>query len=104
MYAQWLGTQPEPEAARRRIEASIFFGQRMTTVEEIANMVLVRFNLTLARNADLLVRCWIMDTQFSLIQLPVENHIPNVSAATASTLRPNHDRRGVSATRCYNAP
>jgi L-fucose dehydrogenase len=39
MYAQWLGTQPEPEAARRRIEASIPFGQRMTTTQEIANMV-----------------------------------------------------------------
>jgi len=39
MYAQWLGTQPEPEAARRRIEATIPFGQRMTTAEEIANTV-----------------------------------------------------------------
>jgi L-fucose dehydrogenase len=39
MYAQWLGTQPEPEAARRRIEASIPFGQRMTTADEIAHMV-----------------------------------------------------------------
>jgi len=39
MYAQWLGTQPEPEAARRRIEASIPFGQRMTTAEEIADMI-----------------------------------------------------------------
>ena len=39
MYAQWLGTQPEPEAARRRIEASIPLGQRMTKAEEIADMV-----------------------------------------------------------------
>ena len=37
--AQWLGAQPDPEAARRRIEASIPFGQRMTRAEEIANMV-----------------------------------------------------------------
>jgi L-fucose dehydrogenase len=39
MYAQWLRSQPEPEAARRRIEARIPFEQRMTTAEEIANMV-----------------------------------------------------------------
>jgi L-fucose dehydrogenase len=39
MYAQWLGTQPDPKAARRRIEARIPFEQRMTTTQEIANMV-----------------------------------------------------------------
>jgi L-fucose dehydrogenase len=39
MYAQWLRTQPDPEAARRRIEARIPFEQRMTTTQEIANMV-----------------------------------------------------------------
>jgi L-fucose dehydrogenase len=39
MYAQWLGAQPAPEAARRRIEAGIPLGQRMTTPEEIANLV-----------------------------------------------------------------
>ena len=39
MYGQWLRTQPEPEAARQRIEARIPFEQRMTTTEEIANMV-----------------------------------------------------------------
>jgi NAD(P)-dependent dehydrogenase (short-subunit alcohol dehydrogenase family) len=36
---QWLGGQPEPEAARRQIEVGIPFGQRMTTTEEVANMV-----------------------------------------------------------------
>ncbi len=39
MYAQWLGNQPDPGAARRRIEARIPFEQRMTTAEEIANAV-----------------------------------------------------------------
>jgi NAD(P)-dependent dehydrogenase (short-subunit alcohol dehydrogenase family) len=37
--AQWLGSQPDPEATRRQIEAGIPFGQRMTTTEEIADMV-----------------------------------------------------------------
>jgi L-fucose dehydrogenase len=36
MYAQWLQTLPDPEAARRRIEAKVPLGQRMTTCEEIA--------------------------------------------------------------------
>jgi L-fucose dehydrogenase len=39
MYAQWLASQPDPAATRRRIEASIPFEQRMTTSLEIANMV-----------------------------------------------------------------
>ena len=39
MYAQWLSGQADPEAVRRRIEASIPFGHRMTTAEEIANTV-----------------------------------------------------------------
>jgi NAD(P)-dependent dehydrogenase (short-subunit alcohol dehydrogenase family) len=39
MYASWLSAQPDPEAARRRIEARIPLGQRMTTCEEIAHMV-----------------------------------------------------------------
>jgi L-fucose dehydrogenase len=39
MYAQWLRGQPDPDAARRRIENRIPFEQRMTTTEEIANMV-----------------------------------------------------------------
>jgi L-fucose dehydrogenase len=39
MYAQWLSHQLDPEAARRRIEGCIPLGQRMTTAEEIANMV-----------------------------------------------------------------
>jgi L-fucose dehydrogenase len=39
MYAQWLQTQPDPEAARRRIEARIPLGRRMTTCAEIANAV-----------------------------------------------------------------
>ncbi|MBY0522930.1 MAG: SDR family oxidoreductase [Gemmataceae bacterium] len=39
LYAQWLASVPDPEAARHRIEASIPLGQRMTTCEEIANTV-----------------------------------------------------------------
>jgi L-fucose dehydrogenase len=39
MYAQWLASQPDPDAIRRRIEASIPLEQRMTTATEIANMV-----------------------------------------------------------------
>jgi L-fucose dehydrogenase len=39
MYATWLRTQPDPEAARRRIEARIPFEHRMTTTQEIASMV-----------------------------------------------------------------
>ena len=39
MYEQWLSTQPNPAAARRRIEARIPLGRRMTTTEEIANTV-----------------------------------------------------------------
>jgi L-fucose dehydrogenase len=40
MYEAWLATQPDPAAARRRIEARIPLGQRMTTAEEIANAVI----------------------------------------------------------------
>ena len=39
MYAEWLGTQPDPHTVRRRIETRIPFEQRMTTAEEIANTV-----------------------------------------------------------------
>jgi L-fucose dehydrogenase len=39
MYAQWLQTQPDPDAARRRIEVRIPLGRRMTTCAEIANAV-----------------------------------------------------------------
>jgi L-fucose dehydrogenase len=39
LYAQWIRTFPDPAEARRRIEAKIPFEQRMTTCEEIANMV-----------------------------------------------------------------
>jgi L-fucose dehydrogenase len=39
MYATWLQTQPDPDAARRCIEATVPFEQRMTTPEEIANAV-----------------------------------------------------------------
>jgi L-fucose dehydrogenase len=39
MYADWIGSLPDPEAARRRIEAKVPFEQRMTTCAEIANMV-----------------------------------------------------------------
>ena len=39
MYATWLSTVPNPEETRRQIESRIPLGQRMTTCEEIANMV-----------------------------------------------------------------
>jgi L-fucose dehydrogenase len=39
MYAEWLSRQADPEAARRRIEARIPLGSRMTAPEEIAAMV-----------------------------------------------------------------
>ena len=39
MYANWLATLPNPEEMRRKIEAKVPFEQRMTTSEEIANMV-----------------------------------------------------------------
>lgn len=39
MYATWLATQPNPDEARRQIESRIPFEHRMTTCEEIANMV-----------------------------------------------------------------
>lgn len=39
MYAAWLATVPHPDETRRQIEARIPLGQRMTTCEEIANMV-----------------------------------------------------------------
>ena len=39
MYAHWLQTQADPEAARRRIEARIPLGQRMTTCAEIGAAV-----------------------------------------------------------------
>jgi L-fucose dehydrogenase len=39
LYASWIQNFPDPEAARRRIEAKVPLGQRMTTCEEIANAV-----------------------------------------------------------------
>ena len=39
MYATWLATIPNPDETRRKVEARIPFGQRMTTCTEIANMV-----------------------------------------------------------------
>lgn len=39
MYATWLATQANPEEARQQIEARIPYQHRMTTCEEIANMV-----------------------------------------------------------------
>lgn len=39
MYASWLRTVSNPEETRRQIESRIPLGQRMTSCEEIANMV-----------------------------------------------------------------
>ena len=39
LYERWLAKRPDPAAARARIEATIPFGQRMTTAQEIANTV-----------------------------------------------------------------
>ena len=39
MYEKWLAAQPNPAAARASIEARIPLGRRMTTGEEIAQMV-----------------------------------------------------------------
>jgi L-fucose dehydrogenase len=39
MYAQWVRQFPDPDAARRRVEAKIPLGQRMTTPEEIGSAV-----------------------------------------------------------------
>ncbi len=39
MYATWLATLPHPEETRHQIEARIPFEHRMTTCDEIANMV-----------------------------------------------------------------
>jgi L-fucose dehydrogenase len=39
LYEKWVQTLPDPADARRRIEARIPLGQRMTTAEEIANAV-----------------------------------------------------------------
>jgi L-fucose dehydrogenase len=39
LYARWVQTFPDPEAARRRIEAKVPLGSRMTTCEEIAQAV-----------------------------------------------------------------
>jgi NAD(P)-dependent dehydrogenase (short-subunit alcohol dehydrogenase family) len=40
LYKQWLSTFPDPEEKRRQIVSKIPLGQRMTTPEEIAAMVL----------------------------------------------------------------
>ncbi len=39
MYATWLSSLPNPDETRRQIEQRIPLGHRMTTSEEIANMV-----------------------------------------------------------------
>lgn len=39
MYAQWIQRFSDPAAARRRIEAKVPLGQRMTTCEEIGHAV-----------------------------------------------------------------
>jgi len=39
MYARWLYTRPDPEAARSAIEDTIPLGRRMTTAQEIADTV-----------------------------------------------------------------
>ena len=39
LYAKWLQTLPDPEEARRRIEAKVPLEQRMTTCAEIARTV-----------------------------------------------------------------
>lgn len=39
MYATWLNSVPNPEEMRKQIESRIPLGHRMTTCEEIANMV-----------------------------------------------------------------
>src|SRR3990172_5463850 len=39
LYAKWVQTLPDPAEARRRIEAKVPLEHRMTTSEEIANMV-----------------------------------------------------------------
>lgn len=39
LYAKWIQSLADPEPARRRIEARIPLGQRMTTCEEIAQTV-----------------------------------------------------------------
>ena len=39
MYASWLSTVPNPEETRKQIESRIPLGHRMTSCEEIANMV-----------------------------------------------------------------
>jgi L-fucose dehydrogenase len=40
MYENWLATVADPVGLKRRIEEHIPMGQRMTTTEEIANMVI----------------------------------------------------------------
>jgi L-fucose dehydrogenase len=39
LYAKWIQTFPDPDAARQRIEAKVPFESRMTTCEEIAYAV-----------------------------------------------------------------
>ena len=41
MYATWLATVPNPDEMRKQIESRIPLGHRMTSCEEIANMVAV---------------------------------------------------------------
>jgi len=39
LYAKWIETLPDPQAKLKEIESKIPLGNRMTTAEEIANMV-----------------------------------------------------------------
>ena len=39
MYEQWLGSAPDPAEARRRVEARVPLGRRMTAPEEVADAV-----------------------------------------------------------------
>jgi L-fucose dehydrogenase len=39
LYEAWLAKTPDPSEARRQLNATIPFGQRTTTIEEIADMV-----------------------------------------------------------------
>lgn len=39
LYEKWAQTLPDPASAKRRVEAKIPFGNRMTTAEEIASAV-----------------------------------------------------------------
>ncbi|MGL4553392.1 MAG: SDR family oxidoreductase, partial [Gemmataceae bacterium] len=40
MYERWLATRPDPDAEKRRIEARVPLGGRMTSADEVASAVL----------------------------------------------------------------